>query len=148
MMIDVTLQTCGVDYRELATTVHLPPEVLEVRYNPRDSMRAREVAGPRRKLARVLRDAGYLVVWDDPNPAVALASRTSPARAAANRANGRLSKGRPRAEVRLCPEPLKTQLARLDKGELADVVYVATGSAAAGWKAVTKALAAREEVST
>lgn len=96
-----------------------------VRYNPKDSTRASEVFGDRRKLARVLRENGYTVVWDDPNPAVALASRTSPARAAAAQANGRQSHGRPRSVARLCPEPLKTYLWNLDKGTLIDTVFVA-----------------------
>jgi hypothetical protein len=125
MTIDVTIQTNGTDYREQATTVRLPPEVHQVRYNPADSTRTAEVIGDRRKLARTLREAGYVVEWDDPNPAVALGSRTSPARAAASAHNGTLSKGRPPSTSLLCSEPLLTTLLRLDKGTLADVIYTA-----------------------
>jgi len=125
MLIDVSLQATGVDHRDLGTTVSLPPEVVSVRYNPRDSTRVAEVVGDRPKLARTLRESGYDVVWNDANPAVALASRTSPLKVITARENGRLSKGRPRSEAKLCPEPLLTSLMHLDKGTLADIVYVA-----------------------
>jgi hypothetical protein len=124
MTIDVTIQTNGTDYREQRTTVRLPPEVHQVRYNPATSTRTAEVIGDRRKLARTLREAGYVVEWDDPNPAVALGSRTSPARAVASAANGALSKGRPPSTALLCPEPLLTALLRLDKGTLADLLFM------------------------
>jgi len=151
--IDVSLQATGADYREQGVTVHLPPEVQVVRYNPRDSTRAAEVIGDRRKLARTLREAGYNVVWLDDNPAVALASRVSPARTAASQANGKLSQGRPRSEALLCPEPLRGALMALDKGTLADIVYVAAGNIPDAKLAMAQTSAARallepEEVSS
>lgn len=124
MLIDVSIQTNGVDYRQLGSTVYLPPDVLEVRYNPSGSTRAVEQAGDRPKLARLLRSAGYTVQWSDQNPAVALASRVSPARSAASRRNGKQSHGRPRVKALLAKEPILSKVARLDKGELADLVYL------------------------
>ena len=129
MTLDVTIQMNGYDCKA-GTVVRLPPEVQQVRYNPADSTRTAEVVGDRRKLARVLREAGYTVEWTDDNPAVVLGSRTSPARAAASAQNGKLSPGRPRSEALLCGEPLLTSLMALDKGTLADVVYVALRGAA------------------
>jgi hypothetical protein len=119
-----------------------------VRYNPDGGAEVAEVTGDRRKLARVLRTAGYTVVWEDPNPAVALASRTSPARAAASRVNGTLSSGTPRSEAKLCPEPLKTSLMNLDKGTLTDIIYVAAQMRVSDAMAAMRATrAARDEMS-
>jgi hypothetical protein len=142
--IDVTIQTNGTDYRAQGTTVRLPPEVHQVRYNPADSGRTAEVIGDRRKLARTLREAGYTVVWEDDNPAVALGSRTSPARKAASAKNGTLSRGRPRSEALLCPEPLLSTLMALDKGTLADVIHVALRGRLAG-DTLRETLALRED---
>ena len=124
MIIDVSIQANGTDYREQGITVELPEAVLGIRYNPKDSTRAAEVHGDRRKLARVLREAGYQVVWLSDNPAVALGSRTSPTKATTSGVNGALSKGRPPSTALLCPEPLLTTLLRLDKGTLADVIVM------------------------
>jgi len=147
MTIDVTIQACGADYREAGVTVHLPPEVLEVRYNPAGSTRTTEVSGDRRKLARTLREAGYQVDWTDPNPAVALASRTSPARAAASRANGALSPGRPVVQTLLAPEAFRRRLARIDKGTLTDLIYVLLAGDEATLKAaLTQTLALRGSI--
>jgi len=144
MTLDVTIQTNGTDYREQALTVRLPPEVHQVRYNPKDSTRTAEAVGDRRKLARTLREAGYAVCWDDENPAVVRGSRTSPARAAASAHNGTLSKGRPRSEALLCREPLLTALMALDKGTLADIVYMATRSTEAARRVMEVTLADRD----
>jgi hypothetical protein len=134
-------------YREQGLTVLLPPEVTAVRFRPYGADASVEVGGDRRKLARILRTEGYTVVWDDPNPAVALASRTSQARAAASRVNGALSGGTPRSVAKLCPEPLKTSLMNLDKGTLTDIIYVAAQMRVADAMAAMRATrAARDEM--
>ena len=126
MLIDVTVQMNGVDYRASGTPVHLPPEVAAIRYNPADGTRAQEVFGSRPKLSDLLRRAGYNVRWEDDNTQRAYGARTSPAKAEAARVNGARSAGRPRSEVRLVPNPSPafTALARLDKGELMDLAYM------------------------
>jgi hypothetical protein len=153
MILDVTIQANGTDYRAQGITVQLPEAVLGVKYNPRESTRVAEIFGDRRKLARTLRDSGYAVTWLSDNPAVALASRVSPARTAASQANGKLSPGRPRSESLLCPEPLRGALMALDKGTLADIVYVAAGNIPDAKLAMAQTSAARallepEEVSS
>lgn len=98
MTIDVTVQQNGYDLREQGGKVRLPPEVVEVRYNRKPGGAVDHVRGDRSRIAATLREHGYEVAWIDDNPAVVLGSRTSEAKAAAARRNGR--KGWPRKPKR------------------------------------------------
>lgn len=126
MLIDVSVQTNGVDYRERGAPVVVPQQVIEARYNPRGSQRAIEVRGNRAKIAELLRKAGYNVQEGEPadlrTAASLLGSRTSPAKAKAARLNGARSKGRPRSEVLLATPYQVELLAQYDRGFLMDLV--------------------------
>ena len=121
MLLDVTIERNGVDYRATKEPVALPPGIEEVRFNVTDGSAA-SVLGARTDIARELRQAGYVVVWSDPNPAVALGSRTSEHKSATARLNGARSKGRGPSVSLLCPEPVKSTLLELDKGTLVDLL--------------------------
>jgi hypothetical protein len=100
--IDVTIQSNGYDVRDRGGRVTLLPDVVEVRFNTKAG-KIDVARGTRDRLATALRKAGYDVRWHDENPAVVLGAMTSPAKAAASRRNGRLSKG---------PKPLKPTTGR------------------------------------
>ena len=147
MLLDVSVQANSLDYRALDTPVTLTPQVTAVRFNKPETGEATVVRGSRAQSSNQLRWAGYLVVWSDENPAVALGSRSSLHKAATARSNGALSQGRPRSQARVCPEPLKTTLERLDKGTLIDLVYVAFKDDSGCLKTVlSTALQARQAV--
>lgn len=150
MLLDVTIERNGVDYRATKEPVALPPGIEEVRFDATDGRHAASIRGERTDIARELRQAGYVVVWSDPNPAVALGSRTSEHKSATARLNGARSKGRGPSVSLLCPEPVKSTLLELDKGTLVDLLYLQlkpkTGrlSTSAVLKALEAALQARQ----